>query len=513
MEPTSPRPAYLTPVAEALAPDVLQALRREVRGFRLAALEYERMWAEHLALVAPAHISSARNLLHYLSLRLQDARDVQAALAEVGLSSLGRAESHVVVTLDRIEGLLTLALGEEPEQVQDTVTPVGFREGRHRIRENTFALLGQGRLTRPVRIMVTLPIEAASDGRFVEQLVAAGMDTARINCAHDDEVAWQGMVDNVRRAGRARDRDIRILMDLPGSKMRTGRIGGEGSHRVRVGDRIRLVTALDDAEASPADGPKVVVEGPASILAPQLSVDDVVTYDDGKLEMRVVRIRAQEIVLEVTRAKAKGTKLRPGKGINTPDAMLHSSALTESDRGFLEFASRHVDGVSYSFVRTPEDVDVLRSALSDVGGSDLGIVLKIETLQGFENLPRLLLRVMQNRSYGIMIARGDLAAEVGFERLAEVQEEILWISEAAHAPTIWATQVLEQLAKSGTPTRAEVTDAAMSGRAEAVMLNKGPHILETLRTLDGILRRMQQHQSKKVSLLRPLQVSRQEESL
>ena len=96
---------------------------------------------------------------------------------------------------------------------------------------------------------------------------------------------------------------------------------------------------------------------------------------------------------------------------------------------------------------------------------------------------------------------------MGFERLAEVQEEILWISEAAHVPTVWATQVLEQLAKTGIPSRAEVTDAAMSVRAEAVMLNKCPHINEAIRTLDDILRRMQAHQIKKQNLLRPLRVS------
>jgi pyruvate kinase len=106
-----------------------------------------------------------------------------------------------------------------------------------------------------------------------------------------------------------------------------------------------------------------------------------------------------------------------------------------------------------------------------------------------------------------MIARGDLAVEAGFERLAEVQEEILWFCEAAHVPVIWATQVLEHLAKDGRPSRAEVTDAAMAVRAEAVMLNKGPHVPDAVRALDGILVRMEAHQSKKTSLLRRLKVA------
>lgn len=106
-----------------------------------------------------------------------------------------------------------------------------------------------------------------------------------------------------------------------------------------------------------------------------------------------------------------------------------------------------------------------------------------------------------------MIARGDLAVEAGYERLAEVQEEMLWLCEAAHVPTVWATQVLETLAKKGLPSRAEITDAAMSGRAEAVMLNKGPYIPEAIECLDDILGRMQAHQTKKRALLRLLAVA------
>ena len=116
----------------------------------------------------------------------------------------------------------------------------------------------------------------------------------------------------------------------------------------------------------------------------------------------------------------------------------------------------------------------------------------------------MLLAAMRTPCCGVMIARGDLAVECGFERLAEVQEEILWICEAAHVPVIWATQVLETLAKKGMPSRAEITDAAMGERAECVMLNKGPHITEAMRTLHDILRRMQAHQSKKRPLLRAL---------
>ena len=106
--------------------------------------------------------------------------------------------------------------------------------------------------------------------------------------------------------------------------------------------------------------------------------------------------------------------------------------------------------------------------------------------------------------FGVMIARGDLAVELGFERLAEMQEEIVWLCEAANVPVIWATQVLETLVKTGVPSRGEMTDAAMAGRAECVMLNKGPHLAEAIGVLGRVLARMDEHQHKKTPTLRAL---------
>jgi pyruvate kinase len=114
---------------------------------------------------------------------------------------------------------------------------------------------------------------------------------------------------------------------------------------------------------------------------------------------------------------------------------------------------------------------------------------------------------MQEERVGVMVARGDMALELGYARLAEAQEEILWVCEAALVPVIWATQVLESLNKRGVPSRAEVTDAAMSGRAECVMLNQGAHVVEAVGFLAGVLDRMQDHQEKKSSLLRRLSIS------
>jgi pyruvate kinase len=105
---------------------------------------------------------------------------------------------------------------------------------------------------------------------------------------------------------------------------------------------------------------------------------------------------------------------------------------------------------------------------------------------------------------GVMVARGDLTVECGFERLPEVQEEILCVCDAAYVPVIWATQVLDQMARTGQPSRAEISDAAMASRAERVMPNKGPHIVQAVEALDDILRRMSTRQRKMVALLRRL---------
>jgi pyruvate kinase len=186
--------------------------------------------------------------------------------------------------------------------------------------------------------------------------------------------------------------------------------------------------------------------------------------------------------------------------------------LTGSDREQLAFIAEHADLLGLSYVQCVGELtatlDALEAHEKRGPGKRPGLVLKIETRQAFSELPQMLLSALGRRPLGVMIARGDLALEVGFERLAEVQEELLWLCEAAHVPVIWATAVLERLAKRGLPTRAEVTDAAMSERAECVMLNKGEHIVEAVAFLDGILKRMEAHQRKKSARLRPLRVIR-----
>jgi pyruvate kinase len=230
-------------------------------------------------------------------------------------------------------------------------------------------------------------------------------------------------------------------------------------------------------------------------------------FDDGKIAGIIREVADTYFQVRIT-AVAKGkAKLRGEKGINLPDTNLNLPALTSKDRQDLEFVAQHGDMVAMSFVQHTSDIKALIAELARLDANQLGIVLKIETQRAFERLPRLLLAALRHPRVAVMVARGDLGVEVGFERLSEVQEEILWLCEAAHVPVIWATQVLESLAKGGMPSRAEVTDAAMGSRAECVMLNKGPYIDRAMHFLADVLQRMKAHQEKKTSMLRQLSIS------
>jgi pyruvate kinase len=278
-----------------------------------------------------------------------------------------------------------------------------------------------------------------------------------------------------------------------------------------VGDEL-LVTRSSVPGAHAVRDARGHLLKPATIgcTADQIFVDvragDRIWFDDGKIGGVVERREKDRLRVKITRARARGARLASEKGINLPDTTLRLPALTEKDREDLAFVAKHADLVALSFVNTAEDVRELLKILEPLGDSQPAIVLKIETRRGFENLPSMLLEAMKSPRCAVMIARGDLAVECGFERMAEVQEEILWLCEAAHVPVIWATQVLETLAKEGIPSRAEVTDAAMAHRAECVMLNKGPYVVQAVKVLDDILQRMRGHQLKKRSMLRELRL-------
>jgi pyruvate kinase len=600
--------------------EVCLSLIQELWQVRAAMLDSQKQIAPALAGLEPARVPSAVNLAHYLALRRFDLRRIQERLAWIGVSSLGRAETHVLANLDKVLGLLHRLAGRR-WKAHSGDEPVGSVRGPATLERNAAALFGTAPSNRSVRIMVTLPTEAATDPALAAGLVAAGMDVARINCAHDDAPAWIAMAEKVRAAGRAAGRPVRVLMDLAGPKLRTGpfeqeaaafklrpqrdamgrvvapaRLGlrAAGSQaafaeaagmmevdagwlaQVRSGSRVRLTDArgadrllnasrrrngavlfecehtlyltegmalhlLRGGDKGPAAelsavpvpearillqaGQKLRLVGsgagraarpagrrahPAVVVCTlpealrQIRPGERIWFDDGHIGGRIGRVTSKWADVTVTDAAEGGTRLAADKGINLPDSRLDLPALTDKDIEDLAVAAAHADLVGLSFAQSARDVHELRDRLEALHAGHLGLILKIETRRGFENLPQLLFAAMGGSAAGVMIARGDLAVECGFERLAEVQEEILWACEAAHLPVVWATQVLESLAKTGQPSRAEVTDAAMGERAECVMLNKGPHVVKAVHALDDILRRMQTHQSKKRPLLRAL---------
>ena len=611
--------------------EVARALRldranRSVDALRHAALAAEQEFAAELDAAAPSMRESAYNLVHYLAIRRHDVRELQDGLAQLGLSSLGRLEAHVMASLHAVlEVLLALRHQPVPAEIAGP-PPITFDTGDALLAEHANAVLGPPRPGRETRIMVTMPGEAADQPALIRDLVEAGMDVMRINCAHDSPRVWERMVKHLRRAERETGKRCALSFDLAGPKLRTGPIergpavakwrplrdtigrvteparvrfvvrvheadvddttipvDGDLLARAKAGDTIELadtrgrkrslrvvearhagdclcetettayvvpgthlslrrkgrivakgaVAALPAVEQwivlRPGDildvvrgempGRDAVHDDDGQVLQPAfvscalpevflgVRVGEPILFDDGRIRGTIRGVAENRLRIEITAVAGGGAKLKAEKGINLPETELDLPALTAKDVADLAFVAKHADMVALSFVQRPEDIEALLAELARLDASRLGLVLKIETQAAFNRLPMLLLASMRHPPVAVMVARGDLGVEVGFERLSEVQEEILWLCEAAHVPVIWATQVLESLAKGGLPSRAEVTDAAMGSRAECVMLNKGPYIRETMRFLIDVLGRMEEHQHKKTSRLRKLRVS------
>jgi len=612
---------------------LLRQLAARLRKLAEDMLKFEASLLKRSFPLHKDHRRSARNLAHYLVLRGHDLRDLQSQLAMLGLSSLGRTESHVLSGILAVYRVLATLVGSPSQLPLPAEPPIKMGEGSRLLAGNTQVLLGHAPPGRRVRIMVTMPTEASTDYKLVRDLVQNGMDCMRINCAHDNPQVWLGMIRNLERARKETGRPCRIEMDLAGPKLRTGPIApgqpvlrcrpnrdqlgrvtkaasiwftpseksepapasasasfslprrfltqlhrgdtlsfrdARNAHRslriVKVdgesclaelkqtayfipGMQLRVVSVQSDGAPSkqstarigvfPAPPEKLLLKpGETLILtgsdrpgkpAPRNRLGHATSparigitlpeflrhakpgqpiwFDDGKIGGIIRAVNKTSVRVEITQARPEGENLGEAKGINLPETQIDLPALTAEDLENLKFIVEHADLVGYSFVRTEDDVKQLLRHLRELKGESLGIILKIETRDAFQNLPALIFAAMAMRAVGVMIARGDLAVECGYQRLAEVQEEILWICEAAHVPVVWATQVLESLSRTGIPSRSEITDAAMGERAECVMLNKGPFVVQAVKALDDILRRMQAHQQKKRSMLRRLRIA------
>jgi len=605
--------------------DPFKSLIKALEGVRADVVNYAESRESLVEALPDERQESARNLLRYMALRNRDLRPLQEQLAHIGLSSIGRAESNVLATLDSVLHNLYVLSGRDTSASGQSDIYRSFDKLNTRLEKNTVRLLGDPPKNRRARIMVTMPETAADDYMMLHRLVEGGMDCIRINCAHGGPENWAEIIRQKRYAQRVKGRSCRVLMDLRGPKMRTGpmesapavlkvrplrddygelirpariwltndpeqgnecgsadaclRVSGDWLAECSVDDKVRLEDArgakrrwriievgkngcwaeskkttylLDGTHlnipgkesaaelqglprqqgailirtgdrlkvsCNPRPGRPPLIDrdgvqlrpGRVSLPIPEVYRDacpgDTISFDDGRISGIIEKRSKGKLQVRITHTRKPEEKLPADKGINLPDTHLDLPALSEEDIADLEFVASNADMIGLSFTNTPDDVSELRRRLVELGHEDVGVVVKIETKRGFNNLPGILLEALKFPACGVMIARGDLAAECGFERMAELQEEILWICESAHVPVVWATQVLEGLTKRGHASRAEITDAAMGQSAECVMLNKGPYVVEAVRTLNDILRRMQDHQTKKRSMLRKLSLA------
>lgn len=569
--------------------------------------------------VHPLYRDNASNLIHYLAFRQFKIDELQNKLRILALPDLAHIEGHVMESLLGLKTIINHLTGNPKVEKQKGI--ISLKKSDKLLQKNTQQIFGFKSKKRRTRIMVTLPLSAAKDYKEVNHLIQLGMNSARINCAHDNTEVWGKMIANIDRANKTLKKNCKVMMDLAGPKLRTGpmisgpqvihispehdsmgtiitptklwistpdtlppdgtanavlpvsesllkkikrgsiiwftdsrgkkckilierkqgkgkwglctdsayiksgteliieKVKETGEEKTYVGELLpieqyitlikgdKLILTQDPIPGEPArydDKGKVIEFAHISCTLPEIfkgvKEQEPIFFDDGKIEGVIEKKEERALVINILQAADNGSKLKADKGINLPKSNLNVSGLTEKDKKDMEFVALNADTVNVSFVNDEHDVQQLLDEL-DKYGRHLGIILKIETQKGFNNLPLILLRAMQSYPVGVMIARGDLAIETGWKNFASIQEEILRICEAAHIPDIWATQVLETLARKGVPTRSEITDAALSQRAECVMLNKGLYINETVKMLDKILKRMQYFQKKKETLL------------
>ncbi|MBT8261159.1 MAG: hypothetical protein KJN82_07590 [Bacteroidia bacterium] len=596
--------------------DFLIEIDTQIDVILLKIFEYETRYKTQIEKVHPIYRESARNLVHYLALRTFDNNVIQEKLTLAGFPISSSYEGQIKHGLLSFKTIINGLLGKEQSTFRDAF--IDPKQAKQFLKANTKALFGKSPKKRETRIMVTQPTLAAEDPDFSKNLIEIGMNSARVNCSHDNEIIWKAIIDKIKSSNK----DCKIFMDLGGPKLRTSKMkpGPKVIHIKPKRNALGQVTTpakvwlapygmfpknLEEADAiipvnkkwlnktkqnsyvvfrdarnkkckfvidqkegvgrwaSCSDSAFVTTETllnvffekkstseihsvhellpleeiiylfegdllrldmqpilgePAQLdengnvktiahiscslpeVIKNLKVGEPVFFDDGKIEGVIDDVFENYIHIKITSTKKKGGKLRAEKGINFPESKLDIRGLTDKDKSDLEFIAEHADAVNFSFVNTQKDVADLLDEFKKLNAT-LGIVIKVETLQSYKNLPNILLNAMQNYPVGVMIARGDLAIEVGWKKFAIIQEEILRLCEAAHLPTILATQVLENLAKKGVPTRSEITDAAMAQRAECVMLNKGIYISKATKMLDKILREMQNIQRKKKNLL------------
>ncbi len=551
---------------------------------------------------------SLQNLQAYIKLRSLDIRELQNNLTNLGLSSLGRAQSCVVNSLNQDIFILSQLLQKKYEQTQNDKDALNFDDAKQIMLKNS-QIFGNHTSDFKTNVMVTLPSEASHSPTLIRNLIANGTSIFRINTAHDNANTWKTMASYIQEENKKQNKDTKIYVDLAGPKNRTQaiqkiytpfRIGSwrnprlveilsntnenaltkkglkdpsgminstlvvsdefykicQKSSKLKIDDFERdakqtyeiihenervfinankkitifedttveikneshkFISSLYNLERLPQNikvfkNDKIIITHQnimgcvnynhnnhtyAAIIGcsnkdifPYVVIGDDIYIDDGKIGCKVCEINELGLVCDIFLAKENGTSLKEEKGINFPNTDLKISAITQADEKNFEDIIQFADIIGLSFAQTDEDIQKLQKMLTEKDKKHIAIAPKIETKTALRNLPSILASLLNWDNSAIMIARGDLAIEVGFGNLPYIQEEILGICEASHIPVIYATQILEGQMKNNLPSRAEVIDAAFAQRADCVMLNKGPYVTDTVIIIKNILRQM-----------------------
>lgn len=304
---------------------------------------------------------------------------------------------------------------------------------------------------------IVATIGPASEARgMLERLIRAGLNVARLNFSHGDFNGHAERIQRIRLAADRVGRRVAIMADLPGPKMRIGKIEPEPV-QLRAGDDFILTT--EEIVGTPQ---RVSVS--FKRLPEVVKREDKLFLNDGLVQLTVDHVSGSEVHCKVS----VGGELRSQKGLNLPGIALGVGAFTAHDRACLEFALQHeVDMVSQSFVETAGDIEAVRTA-AEAKGKRPFIVAKIERLGALKNFDGIV-----NATDGIMVARGDLGVEVPIEEMAILQKNLIARARIAGKPVITATQMLESMVASRLPTRAEATDVANAilDGTDAVMLS------------------------------------------
>ncbi|KJK48688.1 pyruvate kinase [Lentzea aerocolonigenes] len=331
-------------------------------------------------------------------------------------------------------------------------------------------------MSRRAKIVCTLGPATGTPDK-VRDLVAAGMDVARMNFSHGSHADHKQVYDMVRAAADESGRAVGILADLQGPKIRLGRFAA-GPVDWNTGDIVRVT--VEDVE-----GTHDRVSTTYKELAKDAKVGDRLLVDDGKVGLVVVEVEGSDVVCEVT----EGGPVSNNKGLSLPGMDVSVPAMSEKDIEDLEFAlSLGVDFIALSFVRSPADIDLVHQVMDRAGSKRLPVIAKIEKPEAVDNLEAIVLAFD-----GVMVARGDLGVELPLEHVPLVQKRAIQIARENAKPVIVATQMLDSMITNSRPTRAETSDVANAvlDGADALMLSGetsvGRYAIESVETMGRII--------------------------